>query len=298
MSDWKEVNKTNPCECCGRTGWCSYSNAEGSRTHYCMRPSKPEFRIPDGYKVIKETGDGGVIVALAKDDRDDSWKPRKKPLIAKSKNLRLDDWTGMQAMLWSSAKQSDIDELARNLGIDSFGLVLLGIGYHKKQDAFSFPMFDEDFNIIGMRLRTNQGQKFAIKGSRSGIFGIPGEMFTRVGKPVLIAEGPTDTAALIGLGYPESLGRPSCSGGTDILMKMLPGHDVVIVSDGDDAGRAGAKSLAAKLSKVASRVRIIRPPAKDIRQWVQDGGTKSAVDFLIDNAKECTNGGKIQSSST
>ena len=297
MADWKETNKSTPCGCCGRSGWCSYSNKEDATTFYCMRPHKPEFTIPNGYKVIKETAEGGVIVALANDNKESNWTPtiRKQKPVRES---RLQDWSPVQARLWCAVDKDEGERFAESIGVSYISLCVMGLGWHERSESWSFPMYDKDFNVIGIRLRKEDGSKFAIKGSRQGIFGIPNPMSTRMGEPILIAEGPTDTAALISVGFSCSLGRPSCKGGFEILSDMLPGHDVVIVSDGDDAGREGAAGLAEKLVRVADLVRIIEPPAKDIREWITKGGTKEAIEFLIDNAKDCGNGRKVPSSTS
>lgn len=294
MPDWKEVNKSNPCGCCGRTGWCASSDADGPVTWYCMRSHKPEFTVPSGYKVIKETPDGGVVVALADKDKESTWKPKRKKVELKKPEPKL-DWTSIQASLWMDARQIEIEKFAEEIGVTSRSLITLGIGRHDEHEAWSFPMMDENLETIGFRLRNDEGSKYAIKKSKSGIFTGLCSMDDRLGSPVLIAEGPTDTAALISIGYISAMGRPSCSGGTEILLKMLKGHDVVIVSDGDGPGRAGAEMLAKKLGRIADRVRIIEPPAKDIRQWIIEGATKDAVDFLINNAKDCNHGRQVQS---
>ena len=294
MPDWKETNKSNPCGCCGRSGWCAYSTTEGPITWYCMRPHKPEFAVPSGYKVIKETQDGGVVVAMSDDEKESNWKPRRKKLVLKDPEPQV-DWVLEQGMRWSAARQDDIKSFADKLGVESISLHVLGIGRDEEKKAWSFPMLDEDLKTIGIRLRTDEGAKFAVKGSKSGVFAIPNSMESRLGEPVLISEGPTDTAALISIGFTCTIGRPSCSGGTDILLKLLQGHDVVIVSDSDGPGRNGSELLAKKLGRVAKRVRIIEPPAKDIREWVKDGATKESVDFLINNARDC-NGRQVQSS--
>jgi hypothetical protein len=101
----------------------------------------------------------------------------------------------------------------------------------------------------------------------------------------LIAEGPTDTAALLDLGF-HAVGRPSCTGGIHLLVELvrkdLP-EGVVIVADGDAAGRRGAESLAAVLLAHAASVRIIAPPSgvKDARQWKRRGATSADVQAAI-----------------
>jgi len=105
---------------------------------------------------------------------------------------------------------------------------------------------------------------------------------------LLIAEGATDTAALLDLGF-NAVGRPSCTGGVKLLVelvKRLVALEVVIVADADVPGQRGANNLAAVLVAYSPAVRIITPPAgvKDARSWKQAGATSADVQAAIDAA--------------
>jgi phage/plasmid primase-like uncharacterized protein len=146
-------------------------------------------------------------------------------------------------------------------------------------------MRDASGNVVGIRLRTSDGRKFAVKGSRDGLF-IP----TRLpnGERLLIAEGPTDTAALLDLGF-AVVGRPNCSGGAGLIVELVKRwktHDVVIVADGDTPGRRGAEDLASILAAYTSAVRVIAPPpgVKDARQWRLVGATHGDIQAAIEAA--------------
>jgi 5S rRNA maturation endonuclease (ribonuclease M5) len=59
---------------------------------------------------------------------------------------------------------------------------------------------------------------------------------------VLICEGPSDTAALLDLGF-SAVGRPSCNGGRKLLVELVQQRkpsSIVIVSDNDSPGQRGA----------------------------------------------------------
>jgi 5S rRNA maturation endonuclease (ribonuclease M5) len=106
--------------------------------------------------------------------------------------------------------------------------------------------------------------------------------------PMLVAEGPTDTAALLDMGF-ATVGRSCCTGGTQLLVELArirACNDVVIVSDADENGRRGAKALASVLAAYLRRVRVICPPAgvKDARAWKQAGATAAEVQATIDAA--------------
>ena len=93
------------------------------------------------------------------------------------------------------------------------------------------------------------GKKIAVKGGHDGLF-IPEGIDAR--GLVLVCEGPTDTAALLDLGF-NAVGRPSCRGGVKLLVGLVQKHrpsGVVIVSDGDAPGQRGGESLAALLDGI------------------------------------------------
>jgi DNA primase len=110
----------------------------------------------------------------------------------------------------------------------------------------------------------------------------------RSGERLVIAEGPTDTAAILGLGF-QAVGRPSCEGGVQQLVRLvrrLHVADVVIAADRDPPGQRGAARLADVLVQHAP-VRVITPPepAKDMREWIARGkATVADVALLIDAA--------------
>ena len=59
---------------------------------------------------------------------------------------------------------------------------------------------------------------------------------------MLICEGPTDTAALLDMGFANVVGRPSCTGGIKLLVELVcqrRSEEVVVVADGDEPGQGG-----------------------------------------------------------
>jgi hypothetical protein len=152
-------------------------------------------------------------------------------------------------------------------------------------------MHGGDGSICGIRLRRADGTKFAVRGSRNGLFvgrgrdplggahAIPGTL--------VIVEGATDTAAMLSLGI-EAFGRPSCSGGVETLIQFCSPvlwDRVAIIADADASGQRGARNLAARLVGYApDGVRIVTPPAKDAREWVRQGATRLDVLDAIDAA--------------
>lgn len=164
------------------------------------------------------------------------------------------------------------------LGVEPAALVMLGLGWTGR--AWSFPMHNAERQIVGIRLRAPTGAKFAVRGSKEGVF-VP---CVASDGPLLFPEGPTDAAALLGLGF-DIVGRPSCQGAVRICVALARSRDAVVVADDDEPGRRGAEVLALALLPVAATVRVIVPPAKDAREWVKAGASRQNVLDLIDRTQ-------------
>jgi phage/plasmid primase-like uncharacterized protein len=182
-----------------------------------------------------------------------------------------------------------LDALADELGLTADSLVRLRVGWAGW--GWTFPMCDAAGRIIGIRVRKRDGRKLAVRGSREGLF-IPDGLLERRSGPLdrlLIAEGPTDTAALLDLGL-HAVGRPSARSGlrllTDLTRRLRPA-EIVLVADHDEAGRRGADDAASVLAAYAPAVRVICPPrdVKDARAWVQQGATRDDVLEAIEVAQ-------------
>ncbi|MEM9066273.1 MAG: hypothetical protein AAGB51_12375 [Planctomycetota bacterium] len=183
--------------------------------------------------------------------------------------------------------QAEIDEqwterYADSLGLCRTALERLGIGRAFNGDA-AFPMRDGYGITVGIRLRKITGQKYAVTGSRSGLFyaGRPKD----ISGQVYITEGPTDTAACGVLGL-TAVGRPSCSGGAGKLADLFRESgpvERIVVADRDGPGRDGARMIARALG----RCKIITPPSpfKDMRDWVQGGATRRIVEYAAQNSR-------------
>jgi len=170
---------------------------------------------------------------------------------------------------------------AKTLGVSATALRKLHVGHDG--EAWTFPMREASGRVVGIRRRLPDGRKFSVKGGHEGLFFDPAGIDLR--DQVLIPEGPTDTAALLSLGF-AAVGRPSCLGGREIVKQLVGRRDCVVVADFDEPGRRGAKVLAGELKLVGRAVRVISPvaPHKDVRAWVQAGANRLMVESLIRNA--------------
>jgi putative DNA primase/helicase len=194
-----------------------------------------------------------------------------------------------EALALEYQRATDPDELevfADSLGLDPDALRRLGVGWDGS--AWCFPMKGVDGTVVGIRRRFPDGTKSSVKGGREGLF-IPSELSTTA--TLFVCEGPTDCAALLGLGL-DAIGRPSCTGGVAMTLEFCKGRNVVIMADDDTnkTGRKGADTLASELVSVCESVRIIEPPdgINDARSWVRVGCEAPDVQALADKAEPLT----------
>jgi DNA primase len=143
-------------------------------------------------------------------------------------------------------------------------------------------MFRHERRLVGIRMRGTDGRKWAIKGSKQGLF-IPKDLPEN--KVLFICEGPTDTAAMLDLGF-AAVGRPSCLGATDLIAEIANKRHVIVVADGDTPGKDGASRLAYAIRNIAYKVGIVSPPGdyKDVRAWYRGG--ELTKDQAIEHIKQ------------
>jgi hypothetical protein len=267
---WQRVTKAKPCPICGKADYCGFA-PDGSAC-ICMR-------IDVGS--VKRTRNGGFLHRFGDG-------PHHRPTIRTTTirpSLPSRQDLPILALRYRTAVNPDgLERLAQRLGLTAQSLIRLGIGWAQDHHAWAFPMTDAAGNVVGIRLRLDGGRKFAVRGGREGLF-IPSNLLDC--EHLLICEGPTDTAALLDLGFCV-VGRPSCTGGGRLLVQLvnsLKPTDVVIVADADAPGERGAAALASILALYCP-VRMIRPPngIKDARAWKSAGATATEVLTLMDAA--------------
>lgn len=94
--------------------------------------------------------------------------------------------------------------------------------------------------------------------------------------PLLIVEGPTDTAAALDIDL-VAVGCPSSGGGLDKLSQLVTGRDVIVLGENDaGAGVEGMNKTYEVLRPAAKHITKLLPPEgiKDLRQWVERGLTR------------------------
>ncbi len=188
------------------------------------------------------------------------------------------DWVSICADIQEGLVGTEVGTLHLQLDVSETSLARLECGWSDKHNAYSFPMRDGLGTIVGVSLRGKTGTKWAIPGSKLGLF-IPYNLTTE--GPIFMPEGASDTAALLDLGL-NAVGRPQAMIRGERLEQvrelmntpLCKGRPLVVVADNDshDIGWQGAHQLALAMRRHVSNVKVIEPHGcKDVREWIRNG---------------------------
>jgi hypothetical protein len=263
---WRRVNQANPCPQCSHNSWCLVNDQ--ANLCLCMREQSQR------QKILK-SGEVGWLHYLR--SRTPASTPARK-WIPSSSQLEPQNFqaTALLCSWRSMTSPSHIQMLATKLCVSPQSLENLGTAWAAEHRAWAFPMTDGHDQVVGIRLRNDRGDKWAVTGSHQGCF-VPA---VNAQPMALVAEGPTDCAAGVTLGY-YCVGRPSCSGGVNDLRQLLRRHGVrsaAIVGDNDKPGLDGARRLSENLGM---RNCIVVLPTKDLREFLRLGGSSSLLESMI-----------------
>lgn len=252
MSEWKTVTKQDPCPICEKPDWCGVHESGAVR---CMRIQSDN------------ESNGGWI-------HNESENPLPRP-PRRHRKPRYES-PAFDAPLWWRAvrfvaRPHRLTSWAAQLGlptwtIDHMGACTIG-------GMLCFPMYDGRGRVCGIRTRSRSGNKWAIEGSKAGVF-LP--TWHDPDLPPMVCEGPTDSCAAMAFGY-EPIGRPSCSGSVVHVIdtcKRFEYDRATICADIDTKGQgvAGAQKLAQAMRQKGIAVRMVTPTGhKDLREWWQSG---------------------------
>lgn len=265
------VSKREPCPICGRPNWCIISD-DGSEAA-CPRT-----------KSDRKFGKAGYLHKI------DGVKREPVPSFAKqSAAEKFMDFPAIWQRYMVETTTPMLAALADELGVGRESLRKLNAAWASNHHAWAFPMRDSGNAMIGIRFRSDRG-KWALEGSTSGLF-IPQPFSDETNRPqILVAEGPTDTAAISTLGY-ETIGRPSCQGCEEMIVQIARKRRAAIVIAGNfdsekerkdgtkfKPGQDGAYQLAARIPGA----KVIFPNGqKDFRAYINAGATRAAIELKI-----------------
>lgn len=280
MANWHNVSRKEPCPICHKPDWCTVSN-DGMMC-VCRRVESPH---------PAKSGMGWVHVLVERPRREYVPRMPRRPKVqlfnaeTVMNGYRAEFETPIEGDIFDSLIQ-----VADDLKLVAADIDRLNVGRSAFHRAWAFPMLDGEANCVGIRLREYGGsRKWSVAGSRDGLFYDPNlapretlENGIR-GRELVVVEGATDCIAGYMLGLP-CVGRSSCGTGADHLRDLcarLRVSRVTIVTDNDAyklapdgrpwrPGLEGAQRLAQALGRC---YRIVRPPQKDLREWLYAGLT-------------------------
>lgn len=236
--NWERVSRKNSCPICGGPDNCSISTDGGAA--WCGRIDAGSIRQNAGGQWLHILKDGNRTHAYEhpshRRGRDWSLKsnPQPKPMV---------NWSGLMQFCVDRPDISEKREiLARQLGVSVAALDRLHVGWSGKENAWMIPERDPSGRIIGVvrrfrvprllngKLTNKQQMRYASRGLTYATDWLDDS------GPILLVEGASDVAALLTAGI-STVGRPSNSGGVDLLCEMLHrlpfDREVIVVGEND-----------------------------------------------------------------
>ena len=271
--DWKRVSRSLKCRVCLHDDWCVYTGSDNDPSAaICMRIASD-----------RQLKNGGWLHKLKNDD----WQRQPRTWTVKAN--RPPPAANMETLAWqcmNDMTSARFNALATRLGVSVASLYRLQVGWKAENHTYTWPM-TVNSQIVGIRLRSISGRKWSISGSQEGLF-VPADLHQA--ETLYICEGATDTTAALTLGL-MAVGRPSCTGGTrhvvELCRRVKP-DKVCVLADSDQVGQQGANALANSLLPYVRSIRVITPPAKDLREWIALGATAADVQRLATAAVQLT----------
>jgi hypothetical protein len=123
-----------------------------------------------------------------------------------------------------------------------------------------------------------------LDGVRRVLYCLPG---VASASEVIVCEGEKDVETAWGMDFAATCNPMGAGTGKwkKEYSEALRGKNVTIIADADKAGRDHAQAVATSLHLVAASVKVLEmPSAKDLTEWVERGGTRTALTEIISRA--------------
>ena len=156
------------------------------------------------------------------------------------------------------------------LQVSPYVLYKYGCGVDPSDGSLTIPISEWDGRIVGIQKRKPNGFKKNERGSKMGL--IRPMYFNPTPPSLLICEGFSDTAFAHHLTNIPALGKLNCATGNKELVKLLSASTgtnirVFIIADNDEVGIRGATDTALAICPYVETIKVLIPPAKDLREW-------------------------------
>ncbi len=265
---WTHASKQTPCPICGKEDWCTF----GDRAMLCQRVASDKPHASTGWYHFYDQKPPQF-------ERKESTPPPRGINAPKIMRQWRERTTALQFNL-----------LATQLGVLPESAMAIGAAWAPEHKAWAFPMKDGHGETVGIRLRNSSGFKWAVSGSKQGLF-LPSSA-VRLQPCAYLPEGPTDTMAGLSLGM-YTIGRPTNLVGLEhmkVALRRLRIFKVIVIADNDEEKDLGGRQMrpgivgAFKLKRELGLPSVVWQPTgniKDLRQFCQCGGTKALIDSQV-----------------
>lgn len=262
--DGQRVSRSLPCPICShlhtRQGWCVVDPVRG--LSICPRVESPQKIGEAGWLHGAQIAQGVHIQRL---------------LVLERSAV---DWHKIWQSARDQCKQSDINRLAESICVDPEAIKKIGVGIY--EGSWAFAMRGGDNGVCGVKLRTPDGKKLCVKGSRLGLV-VP-ESYDSALNTLWITEGESDLAVAVSWNL-NALGRMGCRSSVQQIVDRSKGKEVVIIADRDEAGIAGATALVKSIGRMSRSVIVVQPNAKDLREWHLAGAVCEDLMFRVSSIR-------------
>ena len=275
-SDWHNVSRKEPCPICHKTDWCSISNDGAVCVCHRVESDRP---TKSGYGWIHSLRSNVGVWKYGNGGMRNWGNVRRELPPSPPPNVAADYFAALPT---GDSQVRICARLERELGLPKVMLEMHDVRWDSKANAAAFPMRNADGAVTGIRYRQlTTGRKWALKGSKDGLFYIP--EYIPITDEIVVCEGPTDMLAAASVGL-NAVGRSSCMTGAALLREFVRSHRVrrvTIIGDNDKPhdrpdgswwrpGLDGAGRLARDL-RVSARIVLPPPHIKDTREWYRSG---------------------------
>jgi len=256
------VSKQTPCPVCGHDSWCLVSK-DGRKALCPRRKSSKKYEGRNGLIGYLHYIAGTPLTFTSTEKKTYLTTPQVKEYLH---HCNRDQPYPM------------LKHHAHKLGVTVKSLKAFRCTYDGQLAALVAPMFNGQREPVGCRCRRTDGRKFSLKGGREGVF-IPLEF--QAARPIVIAEGLSDAAAVYDVVSRNVIGRPSCLGGVVAIRELINEHaPVMILADPDDPGVDGAQDLAVRLPNPTIVITLAEKET-DFREYVSLPNLKSKTKRVI-----------------
>lgn len=284
-ANWHNVNRNEPCPICRKTDWCSVSNDGAMCVCRRIESDRPTKSGYGWIHRLRGAGADGCSLMV----HGSATNNRQPP----TSNHQPTTTNHQPTTYFASLPRGEIQarlcaHLEKELGLPREMLAVHDVRWDARARAAAFPMRSAAGEVTGIRYRQlKTGRKWALKGSKDGLFLVPGYIPYDCGE-IVVCEGPTDMLAAASCGL-NAVGRSSCMTGAALLREFVRARRirrVTIVADNDRPhdrpdgswwrpGLDGAERLARDL-RIAARIVLPPPGVKDMREWYRRGGLTAA----------------------